>query len=364
MSLAPVSSPALAGSPRIRVMVVDDSVVVRGLVARWVAEAGGFEVVTTAANGQVAVDALDRCEPDIVLLDIDMPVMDGLTALPQILKRRPGAKVVVISTLTQRNAEISLKCLSLGAVDVLPKPDGHRQVTTSAEFRQELVGRLTALSGARARPLRVATAPPRPAARLGAAARPRCLLIGASTGGPRAVEEVLTGLGSGLQRLPTLIVQHMPPMFTGVFAERLRTQIGLRACEPRDGEPLVAGTVYVAPGGRHMGLSAGPGDPVIRLDDGPPVNFCRPAVDVLFRDAAPIFGPGALAVILTGMGSDGTEGARALVQAGGTVLAQDEATSTIWGMPGSVAKAGLARDVLPLEAIGPALKGHITGSVS
>jgi two-component system, chemotaxis family, protein-glutamate methylesterase/glutaminase len=365
MSVAPAPAPA-AGSPRIRVMVVDDSVVIRGLVSRWVTEAGGFDVVATASNGKAAVEALDRCEPDIVLLDLEMPVMDGLAALPQILKRRPGAKVVVISTLTQRNAEISLKCLSLGAVDYLPKPDGHRQVTTSAEFRRELVGKLAALSGARARPprppLRVAAAP-RPATRLGLA-RPRCLLIGASTGGPRAVEEVLTGLGSGLQRLPTLIVQHMPPMFTGVFAERLRTQIGLRACEPEDGEPLVAGTVYVAPGGRHMGLSVGLGEPVIRLDDGPPVNFCRPAVDVLFRDAAPIFGAAALAVVLTGMGSDGTEGARALAQAGGTVLAQDEATSTIWGMPGSVVKAGLAQDVLPLEAIGPALRGHITGSVS
>lgn len=353
-------------------MVVDDSVVIRGLVARWIGEAGEFEVVTTAANGRAAVEALDRVEPDIVLLDIEMPEMDGLTALPHLLRRRPGMKIVVISTLTQRNAEISLKCLSLGATDYLPKPDGHRQVTTSAEFRRDLMEKLRGLATARGRvprqPLNVASTPvtppaPRPAPRL-VSTRPRCLLIGASTGGPRAVEEVLVGLGSALQRVPTLIVQHMPPMFTGVFADHLRVQLGIRACEPKDGEPLVPGTVYIAPGGRHMGLSAGQGEPIIRLDDGPPVNFCRPAVDVLFRDAAPIFGASALAVILTGMGSDGTHGARALVQAGATVMAQDEATSTIWGMPGSVVKAGLAHDVLPLDSIGPALKATIGGSIA
>jgi two-component system, chemotaxis family, protein-glutamate methylesterase/glutaminase len=354
-----------AGSPRTRVMIVDDSVVIRGLVARWVGEAGGFEVVTTAANGRAAVEALERVEPDIVLLDLEMPEMDGLTALPQLLRRRPGLKIVVVSTLTRRNAEISLKCLSLGAVDYLAKPDGHRRVTTSVEFRQELIEKLKALAGSRMRAsrpqVRLAATAPRPAARLGAS-RPRCLLIGASTGGPRAIEEVLIGLGSTLQQLPVLVVQHMPPMFTGVFADHLRVQVGVRACEPEDGEALVAGTVYIAPGGRHMGLSTGPGNPTIRLDDGPPENFCRPAVDVLFRDAAAIFGSGAIAAILTGMGSDGTQGARALVRAGASIIAQDEATSTVWGMPGSIVRAGLAKTILPLDAIGPALKGHIAGS--
>jgi two-component system chemotaxis response regulator CheB len=187
-------------------------------------------------------------------------------------------------------------------------------------------------------------------------------VIGASTGGPRAIEEVLVGMGSVLQKIPVLVVQHMPPMFTGVFADHLRVQLGVRACEPDHGEPLVPGTVYIAPGGRHMGLSVGLGDPVVRLDDSPPVNFCRPAVDVLFRDAAAIFKNSALAVVLTGMGSDGTQGARLLSAAGATVIAQDEASSTVWGMPGSIVKAGLAQDVLPLESIGPAIKAHIVGS--
>ncbi|WP_197430771.1 CheB methylesterase domain-containing protein, partial [Methylobacterium sp. CCH5-D2] len=192
---------------------------------------------------------------------------------------------------------------------------------------------------------------------------PRVLLIGSSTGGPRAVNEVLEKIGAAtLRRLPTLIVQHMPPIFTAVFAEHIAARVGLPAAEGKADEPLQPGRIYVAPGGRHMGLVGGAGrDPVIRLDDGPPVNFCRPAVDVLFKDAAQIFGAATVSVILTGMGSDGTHGARALVDAGGPVLAQDEATSTVWGMPGSVAKAGLAQAVLPLAEIGPALRGLITG---
>ena len=195
-------------------------------------------------------------------------------------------------------------------------------------------------------------------------AAPRCLLIGASTGGPRAVTQVVAALGLALQRVPVLIVQHMPPIFTAVFAEQLRAQSGVMAREPQHGEKLAPGNIYVAPGGRHMGLAKEGGQPVIRLDDGPAVNFCRPAVDVLFRDAAVVFGAASLAVVLTGMGSDGTHGAQALVEAGATVLAQDEATSTVWGMPGSIAKAGLAQDILPLDRIAPALKTALTGATA
>jgi two-component system chemotaxis response regulator CheB len=346
-------------------MIVDDSVVVRGLMARWVAEAGDFEVVASVANGRVAVEVLGRAQPDVVLLDLEMPEMDGLEALPLLLQRRPGLKVIVVSTLTQRNAILSFRSLALGAIDYLPKPQGLRQVTTSRDFRAELICRLTAIAGSAVRkslqPRRGAVAP-RQAAAVPTAAMPRCLLIGASTGGPQAVEEVLLALGPALPLLPTLVVQHMPPTFTSVFADHLRAQLGLNACEPVHGQTLVAGTVYVAPGGRHMGLSRAAGRSVIRLDDGPPLNFCRPAVDVLFRDAAVLFGPAALAVVLTGMGTDGTQGCRLLARAGAPVIVQDEATSIIWGMPGSVAKAGHARDVLPLAAIGPALRDYICGS--
>lgn len=359
-----------AAGPRTRVMVVDDSVVIRGLVARWIGEAGSFEVVGTAPNGRVAIEMLDRVEPDIVLLDLEMPEMDGMAALPRLLQRRPTMQVVVISTLSQRNAEISLKCLSLGAVDYLAKPETHRQVTTSMGFREELLAKLQGLAGSRRRPapalaVRPAPAPssPRPRA-VPLSMAPRYLLIGASTGGPRAVAEVLSRLAPTLQGVPVLIVQHMPPLFTAVFADHLRAQTGMPAREAQHGERLVPGTILVAPGGRHMGLVKDNGQPSIRLDDGPLVNFCRPAVDVLFRDAATVLGASALAVVLTGMGSDGTHGAQALVDAGAAVIAQDEPTSTVWGMPGSVVKAGLAREILPLDAIGPAVRHMIKGGAA
>lgn len=374
MSAALSHAPAPAGLPRTRILVADDSVVVRGLVSKWLQEAG-FDVVATVSNGRAAVDAIEKSDPDIVLLDIEMPELDGLAALPLLLAKRPTLQVVMMSTLTQRNADISLKCLSLGATDYLPKPDSNRSVTVSIDFRQDLVTKMRGLGAAKPRRTpgpasSVAAAPAprleivkRPAARLrtGTAA-PRCLLIGASTGGPRAVGEFLAGVGAAtLKRFPVLIVQHMPPVFTGVFAEHLAARIGLPAAEGKHGEVLRPGVVYVAPGGRHMGIEKAADGVAIKLSDGPPVNFCRPAVDVLFRDAAAVFGAATVSVVLTGMGSDGMHGAQALVEAGGPVLAQDEATSTVWGMPGAVAKAGLAQDILPLQALGPAARALLGG---
>jgi two-component system, chemotaxis family, protein-glutamate methylesterase/glutaminase len=378
---APRPPAATAGSP-VRVLIADDSAVVRGLVARWITEAG-FQLVGTASNGRIAVEMLTRHDPDVVLLDIDMPELDGTEALPKMLAASPSLQVVMMSTLTTRNADISLKCLALGAVDYIAKPESNRGVTTSDAFRADLIERVRVFGAARARsrrpvapatasvaaptPAPAAPAPKpaapvvlRPRARVGTA--PRVLLIGSSTGGPKAVNETLAGIGAAaLRRVPTLIVQHMPPVFTAVFAEHIAARVGLPAAEGKMDERLEPGRIYVAPGGRHMGLAAAPGGPVIKLNDGPQVNFCRPAVDVLFKDAAAIFGAATATVILTGMGSDGTNGARALVEAGGPVLAQDEATSTVWGMPGSVARAGLAEAILPLSEIGPALRALITG---
>jgi len=379
---AAVASSSAIPVPRtpIRVLVADDSAVVRGLVSRWLGEAG-IEVVATASNGRIALDALSRHDPDVVLLDIDMPELDGVQALPLMLERAPGLQVVMMSTLTQRNADISLRCLALGAIDYIPKPESNRGVTTSDAFRHDLIERIRLFGAARSRrrpgpasgaasagSALAAPPPPRPGAPIGlrprprVATAPRLLLIGASTGGPRAVGDVLERVGAAtLRRVPVMIVQHMPPVFTAVFAEHLGARTGLPAAEGRADERLMPGRIYVAPGGRHMGLTGTPGEPAIRLDDGPAVNFCRPAVDVLFLDAAAMFGAAALSVILTGMGSDGTAGVRALGDAGGIVLAQDEATSTVWGMPGSVAKAGLAHAVLPLAEIGPALRANLGG---
>jgi len=369
MALSPIPQASPSPGRLTRVMIVDDSAVIRGMIGRWLTEAGGFEIVATASNGRMAVDATARTKPEIILLDLEMPEINGVAALPLILKANPASKVIVISTLTQRNAEISLKCLSLGAVDYLAKPESARAPGAANEFRRELVEKMRALSETKARPTRVSAAlaprpvapaplpPPRPGA-----AKPQCLLIGSSTGGPRAVERVLLDLKPALSRIPVLIVQHMPAMFTAVFADHLKTLLSMPAREARDGDAVAPGTVLVAPGGRHMGVVSSGGKAAIRLNDGPPENFCRPAVDVLFREAASVYGASALAVVLTGMGSDGTHGARFLTKAGATVIAQDEATSIVWGMPGSIVKAGLAHEVLPLESIGRSLKGLITGA--
>ncbi|GJD34484.1 chemotaxis-specific protein-glutamate methyltransferase CheB [Methylobacterium aerolatum] len=379
-------SPGGAAAPPVKVLIADDSAVVRGLVARWITEAG-FQLVGTASNGKIAVEMLIRHDPDVVLLDIDMPELDGTEALPKMLAASPALQVVMMSTLTTRNADISLKCLALGAVDYIAKPESNRGVTTSDAFRTDLIERVRVFGAARVRrrpaPLSPAPSPApaaspaapaaqkpaAPAIRLRPRARsgivPRVLLIGSSTGGPKAVNETLAGIGAAaLRRVPTLIVQHMPPVFTAVFAEHISAKVGLPAAEGKMDERLEPGRIYVAPGGRHMGLAQAAGGPVIKLNDGPQVNFCRPAVDVLFKDAAAIFGAATASVILTGMGSDGTNGARALVEAGGPVLAQDEASSTVWGMPGSVARAGLAEAILPLSEIGPALRALITGQAA
>ncbi|WP_342107746.1 chemotaxis response regulator protein-glutamate methylesterase [Methylobacterium sp. SI9] len=396
MALSPAAAPlrtppnqsTTGSAATIRVLVADDSAVVRGLVARWIGEAG-FELVGTASNGRIAIEMIAKHDPDVVLLDIEMPELDGTTALPRMLAMSPSVQVVMMSTLTTRNADISLKCLALGAVDYIAKPESSRGVTTSDVFRAELIERVRVFGAARARTRRPVSAPaahpapaapapapvaptapaaPRPATpftlrpKVRTRTAPRALLIGSSTGGPRAVGEMLEGIGAAaLRRLPVLIVQHMPPIFTAVFAEHLTTRTGIQAAEGKPDERIEAGRIYVAPGGRHMGLAAGPNGPAIKLTDGPPVNFCRPAVDVLFKDAAVVFGAATATVILTGMGSDGTNGARALTEAGGPVLAQDEATSTVWGMPGSVARAGLAEAVLPLSELATALRAMITG---
>ena len=287
MSLAPSAQSTPAGAARVRVMVVDDSVVIRGLIARWLDESGEFEAVATASNGRIAVEALGRVEPDLVVLDIEMPEMDGITALPLLMRRRPNLKVVVVSTLTLRNAEISLKCLSLGAIDYVAKPDGHRQVTTSITFRQELIEKLKAIAGSRPRAAR-------PALRL--APVPKALPPGRAEAAMRCDRRIdrrpsgdrgSAGRdGSVLQASPCPGgPAHAADVHGRVRRSSARStgRTGLRTGPGRI--PCARYGLY-RPGGRHMGLSSGSGDPVIRLDDSPPVNFCRPAVDVLFRDAA------------------------------------------------------------------------------
>jgi two-component system, chemotaxis family, protein-glutamate methylesterase/glutaminase len=345
----------------VKVMIVDDSAVVRGLVARWIEEEPGLEVVARHANGKLAVDDVARSAPDVILLDIDMPVMDGLEALPLLLRARPEVKVLVVSTLTKRNAEISFKAMALGALDYVPKPETNREITTLPDFRSEVVHKIKALSSAfryDAKRLGEGAVPitPRPFSLV----PPRAIVIGSSTGGPQALATVLSVLSPALDRVPVLIAQHMPPMFTTILAERLARATGRVAKEGLDGEPLLPGTIYVAPGNHHMAVLARPLHH-LAIEDGPPVNFCRPAADRLFASASAVFGPAVLAVVLTGMGQDGAAGALSIAEGGGSVIAQDAASSVVWGMPGTAAAAGACAAILPPIQIAEAAAKLIRG---
>jgi two-component system chemotaxis response regulator CheB len=349
-STAPAYGDKAVGDDPIRVMIVDDSAVVRGLVSRWIGEEPGLEAVTRHANGKLAVDDVAKSVPDVIVLDIEMPVMDGLAALPLLLAARPEAKVLIVSTLTKRNAEISFKALSLGAFDYVPKPESNREITTSPDFRSEVIRKIKLLGGA-LRSAKNRAARPGFASRPFSIVAPRIIAIGSSTGGPEALTAMLEPLAPGLSRVAVVIAQHMPPIFTAILAERLGRSTGREAKEAIDREPLKPATIYVAPGNRHMTVAGGDA-PILRLSDDPPVNFCRPAVDPLFGSVARTFGAAALGVVLTGMGQDGAAGARAIAEAGGSVIAQDEGSSVVWGMPGAAAAAGVCAALLPPAEIG------------
>lgn len=362
--MASTTGAASDGGPY-RVMVVDDATVIRAMLIRALEQDPQIEVVTSVINGEMAVSSLKRNpEIEVILLDIDMPVMDGLTALPKILEVKPEAKVIMNSTLTRANADVSLRALSMGAADYLTKPSSSQELRSAEAFTRELTEKVKALGAASrghsalpAAGPRSDSAKPGPAAttvslRGGAAPQPAAIAIGSSTGGPQALFKVLAGLGAGLQQ-PVFITQHMPPTFTTLLAEHISRQTALACHEPADGEAVVGGQVYLAPGDRHMLIENGAGGPVVRLSDGPQVNFCRPAVDPMLRSLVEVYGARLLVAILTGMGADGREGGRGVVEAGGTVIAQDEESSVVWGMPGAVAMAGLCSAVLPLTEIAP-----------
>jgi two-component system chemotaxis response regulator CheB len=374
------------GSPvdSIRVMVADDSAVVRGLINRMLEAEGDLSVVASVPNGTAAVSQIAQRKPiDVVVLDIEMPVMDGLTALREMLKLDPGLPVIMASTLTQHNARVSLQALDLGAADYVPKPSTQR-LGGHDEFRRQLVDKVRTFGGRRrlARgPLPVSTAPtaaaPVPPSSVAAAidrrpsaapargislrqsgrGRPEVIAIGSSTGGPQALRTLLTDLRPEQVTQPLVVTQHMPPTFTAILAEHLQRQCGWTCAEAEDGVPLTPRLVLIAPGDRHMLIVREACGPVVRLTRDPPEHFCRPSVDPMLRSLVQVFGGNILAVILTGMGSDGCAGGRSVVEAGGTLIAQDEATSVVWGMPGAVAQAGLCATVLPLDRMAEAIAG-------
>lgn len=378
MSLAPAGEVVAPNQDpdAIRVMVVDDSAVVRGLVSRWIAEDPALIVCGKCSNGQLAVDAIGSYQPDVVILDIEMPVMDGMTALPKLLEQKPDAKIIMSSTLTLRNAEISLKALSLGAVDYIPKPEGNSGVTTSSSFRADLLLKVKAVGGAMAArrgPARGQPAAPKatasqvepralPAMRSFSRVKPRILAVGSSTGGPKALSKLFSDIGPVIGSVPVVLTQHMPATFTAILAEHLGRDSGRVSKEGEDGELLRPGMIYVAPGNKHMALVEKDGQVALKIYDGPDVNFCKPAVDPLFDSVAKIFGASALAIVLTGMGHDGAAGAVRIADAGGSVIAQDEATSVVWGMPGATAEAGACAAILPIDEIGPKASAVMRGS--
>lgn len=335
----------------IRVMLVDDSAIVRGFLRRWIDEDRRVQLVKMCADGVQAVAEAAAARPDVIVLDIEMPQMDGLTALPQLRRVVPDARIIMASTLSRPGAIQTVRALQLGAADFIAKPQassGAGQGGLEA-YRQDLMAKIIAL-GERARPgaRRVATAVPlRPRPTIAQA--PGVMVIAASTGGPNALPILLAPIARNISA-PILIVQHMPATFTGVFAERIEQAIGKPCREAVDGDTLARNTVLLAPGDYHMRIVGG-APPVVRLDQREPVHSCRPAADPLFESAARAFGGRVLGVVLTGMGYDGRDGSGKIVEAGGRVLAQDEPSSVVWGMPGAVARAGYAEAVKPLDEL-------------
>jgi two-component system, chemotaxis family, protein-glutamate methylesterase/glutaminase len=351
-----------AADNKIRVMVVDDSAVVRGFISRILQSEPRIEIVASGHNGKMAVPLAERNRPDVILLDIEMPELDGLSALPLIRAASPQTKIIMSSTLTQKNAEISLQALALGATDYIAKPTAH-EIGRAEEYHRELLEKILGL-GTQAIHERPFVQTPKPAAirssglypgtvvalRRAAKLRPRAVVIGSSTGGPPALTKLFETLPTTID-VPILIAQHMPATFTAVLAQHIG-KAAMRPCaEAKDGEPIEAGHIYIAPGDWHLEL-AGNGDrPKAHLTQAPPENYCRPSVNPLFRSAAKMYGANLLGVMLTGMGCDGLDGSRDLAAAGAPLIAQDEPTSVVWGMPGAVATAGLCTAVSPLGDI-------------
>lgn len=367
----------VTGEDPIRVMLVDDSAVVRGLITRMIEAESGIDVVASVGNGQLAVSGLARADADVVVLDIEMPVMDGLTALPKLLEIDPDIKVIMASTLTLRNAEVSIRALQAGASDYIPKPTAARDLSGTNEFRRELIEKIRSLGAvhkrgrgnrpagrpARGGAMRAMPKPtPKPISLRAAGTLPvDVLAIGSSTGGPQALLSLLKGIPTNL-RVPVFITQHMPATFTAVLADHIARTTGLACAEAKDGEVVTAGRVYLAPGNFHLIAERKGVQLVARLDSGPPENYCRPSVNPMLRSLARVYGGRVLTAILTGMGSDGLIGGRMIIEAGGTVIAQDEATSVVWGMPGAVATDGICSAVLPLSQMAPYIMKMIGGT--
>lgn len=342
-----------------KILLVDDSAVIRGLLTKLIDAQPGMEVLSTAPNGKVGVDKTRSMNPDLVVLDIEMPVMNGLEAVVEIRKTHPKTPIVMFSTLTEKGASAALNALELGASDYATKPRSSGSMSAALEeVKDELVSKISALLGPHGLPRPGVTgatvAGPAGPQRRAVNTQPAAVVIGSSTGGPHALEVVLTAIKQPLP-VPIFITQHMPETFTRVLAERLNTKCVSTVLEAENGMVSQPGYCYIAPGGFHMALEKKGTAVMTKLLSTAPINSCRPSVEPMFETAASIYGRRLVAVMLTGMGADGVDGSRRIAELGSPVVVQDEATSVVWGMPGAVAKAGLASEVLSLAEIGPRL---------
>lgn len=346
-----------------RILIADDSAVIRAALRRLLQSEPDLEVVAAIQNGQLAISKAAECKPDIVILDIEMPVMDGLAALPKILAASPESKVIMFSSLTEKGASVTMQALSLGAVECIVKPSSNESVDPGSPFQQRIVNLIRNLTKKKDK-ARTASAPSDTSFTLRKAAdvyvgKPRIIGIGSSTGGPQALFEVLKNL-KGIH-IPIMITQHMPATFTTMLAQHIIEHTGITTLEAEDGMRVDPGKIYVARGGQHMIVDKDTQGAFIKLDDGPPEHFCKPSVEPMFRSLLEHFGNRLTGVILTGMGDDGVDAAKKLAEQNCPLIAQDEATSVVWGMPGAVARAGLCSEILPLQEIGPHIRKSVLG---
>ncbi len=360
----------------IRVLIVDDSAVIRGLISKSLESESEIVVAGTAMNGERALRWMDSHPVDVVILDVEMPVMDGLTALQKIQEEFPKVPVIMASGLTSKGAETTVKALSLGAVGCIAKPQTGSAAESIRVLASELVTMIKAVSSKKttnnsisANKIQTHSTPPIPQPHPSTSGKslfsknfkfykqPEVLVIGTSTGGPRALAELLPQIPVDFP-IPILIVQHMPSGFTEILASHIQKDSGRTTVVATHNQPLESHMTYVAPGGSHLLIGENNGQKVTLISEAPPEHFCRPSVNPLFRSAAAHYGNSTLAVMLTGMGEDGIEGSHEIARAGGTIIAQDEATSVVWGMPAAVVHAGLADKVLPLSQIAVEIKSQ------
>jgi len=341
------AGPAKPSRRPIKLMIVDDSMVARAVLSRMIDADGNFEIAAIAGTAEDAIEALGQVMVDIVLLDLEMPGVGGLKALPKILEAAKGAKVLIVSSLAEEGAEETVAALALGAADTLPKPGTGR---FNGRFSEVLLGKLRGLGYADRTSIPVAAVPALPPVRMQGREPLRLLAIGASTGGIHALGTFFAALPERIG-VPILVTQHLPPAFMTVFARQLSLAANREAVVAEDGTPLLPDLIVVAPGEAHLLVDEVNGKLVARLLKSKVASGCMPSVDPMLSSAGAVLGGGAIGVVLTGMGRDGAEGARRLVESGGAVMAQDEASSAVWGMPRSVAEAGLACAILPPDKL-------------